>query len=130
MRPHGGAAEFAEGKAGTVCRGPSQDADGAARSPKFFAVRLFGLIRAELLCVGRELAAIGELGGVGDLFYLSFAELAAFAATRRRLDRPDCRAAGSVSPRGRRRQVPRLLLSDGLAFYAGWGRRAVRTASR
>ena len=34
-------------------------------SPKFFAVRLFGLIRAELLRVGQELAAAGELARAG-----------------------------------------------------------------
>jgi len=92
-------------------------------SPKFFAVRLFGLIRAELLRVGQELAAAGELGASGapdDLFYLSFKELAAFAA-----DEPGDWADLIAQRRQmyrreeRRRQVPRLLLSDGRAFYAG-----------
>ena len=89
-------------------------------SPKFFAVRLFGLIRAELLRVGQELAATGELGAPDDLFYLSFAELAAFAAGE------PADWAGLIAERReayrreeRRRQVPRLLLSDGRAFYAG-----------
>ena len=89
-------------------------------SPKFFAVRLFGLIRAELLSVGQELAATGELGAPDDLFYLSFAELAAFAAGE------PADWAGLIAERrdayrreARRRQVPRLLLSDGRAFYAG-----------
>ena len=89
-------------------------------SPKFFAVRLFGLIRAELLRVGQELAATGELGAPDDLFYLSFAELAAFAAGE------PADWAGLIAQRReayrreeRRRQVPRLLLSDGRAFYAG-----------
>ena len=69
-------------------------------SPKFFAVRLFGLIRAELLSVGQELAADGELGAPDDLFYLSFAELAAFAAGEPAdWAGSDCRAAGRVSPR-------------------------------
>ena len=48
-------------------------------NPKFFVVRLFGIIRAELLAVGRELVAAGELAEPDDLCYLSFAELAAFA---------------------------------------------------
>jgi phosphohistidine swiveling domain-containing protein len=89
-------------------------------SPKFFAVRLFGLIRAELLSVGQELAAAGELGAPDDLFFLSFAELAAFAAGEPR------DWAGLIAQRRqanrreeRRRQVPRLLLSDGRALYAG-----------
>ena len=88
--------------------------------PKFFAVRLFGLIRADLLRVGQELAAAGELGAPDDLFYLTFAELAAFAAGE------PSDWAGLIAGRreayrreARRRQVPRLLLSDGRAFYAG-----------
>ena len=91
-------------------------------SPKFFAVRLFGLIRIELLSVGRELAATGELGAPDDLFYLTFAELAAYAAGE------PADWAGLIAGRrdayrreARRRQVPRLLLSDGRAFYAGLG---------
>ena len=91
-------------------------------SPKFFAVRLFGLIRAELLSVGQELAATGELGAPDDLFYLTFAELAAYAAGE------PADWAGLIAGRrdayrreARRRQVPRLLLSDGRAFYAGLG---------
>ena len=90
------------------------------KHPKFFAVRLFGLIRAELLLVGQELAASGELGSPDDLFYLSFAELADFATG----ELGDW--AGLIAQRRqtyrreeRRRQVPRLLLSDGRAFYAG-----------
>ena len=68
-------------------------------SPKFFAVRLFGLIRDELLRVGQELAVAGELGAPDDLFYLSFTELAAFAAGRAgRLGRPDCPAPADLSP--------------------------------
>ncbi len=91
-------------------------------SPKFFAVRLFGLIRAELLRVGQELAAAGELGAGApdDLFYLSFTELAAFAAG----EPADwtgliAERRGAYRREERRRQVPRLLLSDGRAFYAG-----------
>jgi len=88
--------------------------------PKFFAVRLFGLIRAELLSVGQALAATGELGAPDDLFYLSFAELAALAAGEP-ADWAGLIAGrrGSYRREERRRQIPRLLLSDGRAFYAG-----------
>ena len=91
-------------------------------SPKFFAVRLFGLIRAELLEIGEELVAAGELRRPDDLVYLSWAELADFAegdpadwgdliAQRREAFRREAL----------RRQIPRLLLSDGRALYAGLG---------
>ena len=106
--------QFAAGRARTLMA--------LRESPKFFAVRLFGLIRAELLSVGQELAADGELGAPDDLFYLSFAELAAYAAGE------PAGWAGLIAKRrdayrreARRRQVPRLLLSDGRAFYAGLG---------
>jgi rifampicin phosphotransferase len=91
-------------------------------SPKFFAVRLFGLIRAELLRAGQELTATGDLTRPDDLCYLSFAELGAFAAGE-----PADWAALIADRRAayrreeRRRQIPRLLLSDGRAFYAGLG---------
>ena len=93
---------------------------GARESPKFFAVRMMYKIRRELLRIGREFAAAGELERADDLFYLTTAELRAFAegagrpwwemiAQRREAHRREIR----------RRQIPRLLLSDGRAFYEG-----------
>jgi pyruvate,water dikinase len=89
-------------------------------NPKFLAVRLFGLFRAALLDIGQALAADGALAAPDDLFYLSFTELADFAAGR------PSDWAGLIEERRqtyrreeRRRQIPRLLLSDGRAFYAG-----------
>jgi rifampicin phosphotransferase len=89
-------------------------------SPKFFAVRMFGIFRAELLKVGRELVAVGELNRPDDLCYLSFAELAAFGAGEL-ADWTDLIAQRREAYRREelRRQIPRLLLSDGRAFYAG-----------
>lgn len=89
-------------------------------SPKFFAVRMFGLFRAELLEVGQELAAAGELQRPDDLFYLSFAELTAFGAGEP-TDWTDliARRRETYHREGLRRQIPRLLLSDGRAFFAG-----------
>jgi len=101
-------------------------------SPKFFAVRLFGLVRRELLRAGREFVQAGEVARPDDLFHLSFAELAALAAgeTSPPGEQPGSpeRAgwAGLIAERreacrreGLRRQVPRLLLSDGRALYVG-----------
>ncbi len=89
-------------------------------SPKFFVVRLLGIFRHALLTIGQELAAAGELAQPDDLVYLSLSELAAFANGK-----PED-WAGLINQRRAayqreqlRRQIPRLLLSDGRAFYAG-----------
>jgi pyruvate,water dikinase len=93
---------------------------GARESPKFFAVRMMWIIQRALKASGEELVQAGELDQPDDLFYLTFAELKAFAA------REDKNWRGLVRSRREnyqrellRRQVPRLLLSDGRAFYAG-----------
>jgi rifampicin phosphotransferase len=93
---------------------------GARESPKFFAVRLMAALRAALLAAGEELVHSGELQSADDLVYLTWSEIDAFAAgelldyaervvTRREAYQRELR----------RRQIPRLLLSDGRAFYDG-----------
>jgi rifampicin phosphotransferase len=93
---------------------------GVRESPKFFAVRLMAAIRWALLSIGEELVRDGELEKAEDLLYLSWEEIDSFAAGTL----PDHRAL--ISERRMayereklRRQVPRLLLSDGRAFYQG-----------
>ncbi len=93
---------------------------GLRESPKFFAVRLMGLVRAPFLQAGAELVEAGRLEQPDDVFYLSFSEIEAFAAG----EPGDWRSliAGRRAARDRellRRQLPRLLLSDGRAFYDG-----------
>lgn len=109
-------------RARQVCfaAGRTRSLMGVRESPKFFVVRLLGVLRGELLAVGKQLAALGELSRPDDLFHLSFAELAALAGGAGR----DWQ--GLVAQRRQaydrelmRKQVPRLLLSDGRAFYAG-----------
>jgi phosphohistidine swiveling domain-containing protein len=95
---------------------------GARESPKFFAVRAMGLVRKFLLEVGAEFAASGTITRPDDLFFLHVAELKAMARrepqdwnaliTRRRL---------AYQNELRRRQVPRVLVSDGRVFYEGVG---------
>ena len=93
---------------------------GARESPKFFAVRLFGLVRRELLASGALFVQAGELDQPDDLIYLSFAEIRAFAAGEPRDWRGLIAARRAIYARElQRRQLPRLLLSDGRAFYAG-----------
>jgi pyruvate,water dikinase len=95
---------------------------GLRESPKFFIIRLMGIIRQELLASGKEFVASGVIEGPEDLFFLHFNELDALAkqtsydwksliAERRAL----------YERENRRRQIPRVLVSDGRAFYEGIG---------
>ncbi len=95
---------------------------GLRESPKFFAIRTMGTIRQTLLKSGQELAARGTLAQPDDLFFLYISELKALAAKEQR----DWQALVTVrrhtyEQEARRKQVPRLLLSDGRAFFAGLG---------
>lgn len=93
---------------------------GLRESPKFFAVRMMWLIQGELLKSGNDFVNAGELKQADDLFFLSFSELEAMAG-RQETDWKELIAERrEVYQRElMRRQVPRLLLSDGRAFYAG-----------
>lgn len=93
---------------------------GLREMPKFTIIRMFGLVRSMLLDSGRQLVARGVLERPDDLFFLRVTELQQLAAGARR----DWRAlvAGRRQTYARemtRRQVPRLLLSDGQTFYEG-----------
>jgi phosphohistidine swiveling domain-containing protein len=93
---------------------------GVRESPKFWAVRVMGLVRAALLADGQALVDACVLAQPDDLFFLDLAELRALARGEGRdwmaLVEERRRVYGRES---RRRQVPRLLLSDGQAFYQG-----------
>jgi len=93
---------------------------GIREAPKFFAVRGIGLSRMALLESGEDFARLGILSQPDDIFYLRVGELEALAAGEQR------DWAGLVHSRRQRyqrekerRQIPRLLLSDGRAFYEG-----------
>jgi rifampicin phosphotransferase len=93
---------------------------GMRESPKFFAVRLMWLVQRELLKTGAEFVEAGDLVRADDLVYLTLSELQAFSAHQAQ----DWR--GLIDSRRQayqrellRRQIPRLLLSDGRAFYEG-----------
>jgi rifampicin phosphotransferase len=100
--------------------GRARELMGLRESPKFFVVRMMWIIRSELLKTGAEFVQAGELDRADDLCYLSLDEMSALAQREPR----DWRAL--ISSRREtyqvellRRQVPRLLLSDGRAFYEG-----------
>jgi pyruvate,water dikinase len=93
---------------------------GVRESPKFFAVRLFGEIRMALLDSGREYVQAGVLEQAEDIVFLSMKELDALAGGETR----DWKALiakrqAAYHRELKRRQIPRLLLSDGRAFYEG-----------
>ena len=95
---------------------------GARESPKFFAVRAMGIVRGVLLAIGQEFAAAGTIDRADDLCFLHVAELEALARADPRDWKSLVAARRLVYARElRRRQVPRLLVSDGRAFYEGVG---------
>lgn len=93
---------------------------GIRESPKFFAVRMMWVIHRDLLKIGQEFVEHGELDSPDDLFYLTFPELHSMAA-QKELDWRGliCERRAAYQRELRRRQIPRLLLSDGRAFYEG-----------
>jgi pyruvate,water dikinase len=100
---------------------------GMRESPKFYIVRIMGIVREGLLESGRDFAAAGELERPDDVFFLRLPELEELAQVEDPLQRGAARdwralaaARRAVYQREKlRRQIPRLLLSDGRAFYEG-----------
>ena len=93
---------------------------GFRESPKFTIIRLFGIARSALLESGHELTDSGILERADDLFYLTMRELRTLAlgapGNWKKLVRARRLAEANEL---RRKPIPRLLLSDGTAFYAG-----------
>src|SRR5688572_2708630 len=95
---------------------------GLRESPKFFIVRLMGIIRSELLASGDEFVRAGILEKPEDLFFLHFHELQALANRDARDWKTLIAERRNMHEReNRRRQVPRVLASDGRAFHEGIG---------
>jgi pyruvate,water dikinase len=95
---------------------------GARESPKFFAIRTMGIARKALLEAGEEFAQAGTIERANDLVFLKLDELEALAKNESR----DWKALiderrATYERELRRRQVPRILVSDGRAFYEGLG---------
>jgi phosphohistidine swiveling domain-containing protein len=95
---------------------------GMREAPKFFAVRMLGLVRQGLLASGGALAEAGLLQQADDLCFLTVRELQEIGAQR--AVSPALRATiagrrGVHEREMRRKQLPRVLLSDGTAYYAG-----------
>ena len=95
---------------------------GLREAPKFFAIQMLGIHRQGLLESGASLVAENLLEKKDDLFFLKIKELEEIgkketvsAETREKInERRELRAREI-----RRKQLPRVLLSDGTAFYEG-----------
>jgi rifampicin phosphotransferase len=95
---------------------------GAREAPKFYAIRVMGIVREELLAIGEEFAQAGMIEKRDDLVFLHIRELDALAHREPGEWKSLIARRRAVYEReSRRRQVPRLLVSDGRAFYEGLG---------
>ena len=95
---------------------------GVRESPKFFLVRMLGIARNEILSSGEEFADAGIIDKPQDLFFLHLPELQALANHDQRDWKSLIAERRDIYEReNRRRQIPRVLASDGRAFYEGLG---------
>ncbi|HSB02498.1 MAG TPA: PEP/pyruvate-binding domain-containing protein [Anaerolineales bacterium] len=95
---------------------------GARESPKFFIIRAMGIARKALLEAGEEFAQAGVISQANDLGFLKLDELESLARNEIRDWKSLITERRVIYERElRRRQVPRILVSDGRAFYEGLG---------
>lgn len=94
---------------------------GLRETPKFALVRMISIYRNMLLKSGLQLVQEGLIKNQDDLFYLHLNELKKFAENRGK------DWYGIIEERRqnygreqRRKRIPRLMLSDGTAFYEGF----------
>lgn len=94
---------------------------GLREYPKFFLVRAFGAFREVLLHIGSEWYRRGLLERADDLIFLKLPELRQLAENPADPQWREliAKRRSAFEYEMHRRQVPRLLLSDGRAFYAG-----------
>ncbi|MGD8621222.1 MAG: PEP/pyruvate-binding domain-containing protein [Anaerolineales bacterium] len=95
---------------------------GARETPKFLAIQTMGIIREALLRSGTLFVQAGILSAPDDLFFLHMHELEELSHGKRR----DWQSLIEIrreeyEREKRRRLVPRVLLSDGRAYYEGVG---------
>jgi pyruvate,water dikinase len=96
------------------CLDRTRQLAGLRELPKYLMIQAFAVARRELAEVGRELSARGRLERPDDVFWLDLAQ------ARRALDDGATDLTGLITQRRaeydqelRRRQLPRVLLSDG-----------------
>jgi len=95
---------------------------GLRESPKFTIVQAFGIIRTEMQTYGKTLTERGILADADDIFFLNLAELESISdTTGGSMQLVIAERKESQKREKLRRQLPRLLMSDGCAFYEGLG---------
>lgn len=93
---------------------------GLRETPKLTIMKLFGIVRTGLLQSGEELVQAGVLRRADDLMFLHLNEIKTLAHSEGQNWQALIDARREQYDREKRRnQIPRLLLSDGRAFYEG-----------
>jgi phosphohistidine swiveling domain-containing protein len=95
---------------------------GLREAPKFFAIRMMGIMRAGLLASGEEFVQAGMLEQADDLFFMRIAELDQILEQKNISEeiRVQVVQRRAIHARELRRvQIPRVMLSDGSAYYGG-----------
>ncbi|MBE9523475.1 MAG: hypothetical protein IMY76_00145, partial [Chloroflexi bacterium] len=95
---------------------------GMREAPKFFAIRMMGIIRQGLLESNQAFVKAGLLEKSDDLFFLYLSELEQIGKQRMipEVFKERIQARRALRAREMRRtQLPRVLLSDGMAFFEG-----------
>jgi len=91
---------------------------GLRETPKFTVVRLFGHMRTALLKAGQNLVDTGVLTSGEDVFFLHVPELKALASGETRDWQALITERQAIYQRElHRKHSPRIMLSDGTAFY-------------
>ncbi len=95
---------------------------GLREAPKFFAIQMMGIIRKGFLSNGETFVEMDMLEKADDLFFLNIQELEDIAQS----ESVSAELRETISVRRetrtrelRRKQLPRVLLSDGRAFFEG-----------
>lgn len=93
---------------------------GLRELPKFTAIRLMGLIRAEMIVEGEKLASKGLIEDAKDLFYLETDEIKALVNG----ELANCKCIvlerkAAMAQEDKRTHLPRVIASDGFAYFGG-----------
>jgi phosphohistidine swiveling domain-containing protein len=95
---------------------------GSRETPKFLAIQAMGMIRESLLIAGTKYVEAGMFDTPDDLFYLNMHDLEALSQGQRRDWRTLIEERRQRYEREKlRKLIPRVLASDGRAFYEGVG---------